>query len=261
MTSTSEKVKERIAKLLNLADCDAASENEIEQAMAHARKMLEDHQLSEADVRGEMADDAKPAAPAMGQTQSPSGTSKLATWEGTLAALIARHIVGTVGCYLPHGTMDAPGDLFGAKQVKSVMFYGNAEDCAIAASLYQQLRHTIATMALARWGGVYRGKGRSYAEGFIAGLRQQTAAQAVEGKQANHDRSTALATIRGDAITQAKNWLKYSQGISLGRSTAKAGGNHYSDAHGQGRNDGRSTSTAFTRTAKIGGSGTKRLGA
>jgi hypothetical protein len=106
----------------------------------------------------------------------------------------------------------------------------------LATELFAEITKTIATMARLRYGGVYRGPGRSYAEGFALALRQK----ATEGERQRVEACTALvvATVR-----RARIWLATSKGIRFGSSSRSGSGRTYdSSAHNAGRSDGRNYS-------------------
>ena len=215
-----DKVKDRIRKLLNLAENDAASEGEINNAINFAQRLMQEHHLTKDDVHAAAA--AEEVAEMMKQAAYTTG-AKASPWEAGLASFVAK-MIGSVGVYTggvetaktTHGTtmFDAKGKPMSRS---TYVFYGEAEEVRLATELYYDLSRTIAAMARMRYGGALRGDGRDYGLGFVSGLASQLAAAATAAK-AESTESTALA-VRCAAIVHQKKaaastWLS-SQGINL----------------------------------------------
>ena len=138
-----------------------------------------------------------------------------------------------------------------------IIFYGIDDEVELACDLFQELRVTIAAMARLRWGGVYKGDGREYCEGFVTGLFSKTRENATEAERiAQTAGGTALMVIeRRGALIEAKQaaadkWL----GVKLGKGRSRGGATHYNgEARGEGRSDGAKHNTSAGRTLKIGG--------
>jgi len=254
MSDTVDNVKARIRKLLNLAENDAATEGEVANAVAFAQRLMAEHHLSEHEVR----QDCQPNAHAV-----MADLEKLASWERTLGSFVAK-LIGSVGVYL-NGTVrvrTAAGTLLYDSKGQpvergSVKFYGEAEEVRLACQLYTDLGLTIAAMARLQFGGVFRGEGRSYADGFVAGL--YTKLSTAEKLAAGDNKALAL---RCTAIVQAKKqhaaaWLK-GQGVKLGSASRSGGREHHRGAYEQGKQDGAAQGVSVTRRGKLATAGEQR---
>lgn len=268
MNNTVENVKARIRKLLNLAENNAATEGEVANAVAFAQRLMAEHHLSEDQVREGYQPNAHEVMAdleklTMLQMATYGQGEKLASWERTLASFVAK-LIGSVGVYL-NGTVrvrTAAGTLLFDAQGKvvergSVKFYGEAEEVRLACELYADLGATIAAMARLQYGGVFRGEGRSYADGFVAGLytKLSTAEKQAAGE------NTALA-LRCSTIVQAKKqhaaaWLK-GQGVKLGSASRGGGREHHRGAYEQGKQDGAAQGVSVTRRGKLATAGGQR---
>lgn len=247
----SDKIKDRIRKLLNMAECDAAAEGEIENALRFARQLMDKHHVSTAELTEEQLQEK------MALEVATCGGSKMSCWESCLAHAVVETI-GTIGWFIgrkvpkrdKHGIMQA-----GMGMTQQVKFYGPDEDVALAIDMFHTLQKTIATMAKLKWGGIYRGPGRSYCEGFAGNLSDR-----VSG-EVRSERTEECTAIIIRAKDVAKLWLKTEMGINLrsGKGQSRRV-THNHTAFGEGQSDGQKSSLSFTRRAKMnGGSGTTRL--
>ena len=256
-------IKERIRRLLNLAN-DNDAQGEIENALRFARRLMLRAGLTEDDFKErsvhEIAADLE-----YGDRQTTTTGAKMSQWESWLSTAIAQ-LVGSVGVYCKgkgvirdeNGLvkLDAKGR---PKKGVQVIFYGPVVDAAEAVELFNEWALVIAAMGRARFGGVFRGEGRSYCEGFASALHEklrkilkieQTTAQLGESD------STALSVIRGNALmiakkTQGKRWLQ-TQGVQL-RSRGGGGGEHHSGAFDSGRADGSRADFSRSKVKRITG--------
>jgi hypothetical protein len=268
MSDTVDNVKARIRKLLNLAENDAATEGEVANAVAFAQRLMAEHHLSEHEVRQDCQPNAHAVMAdleklAMLQMAAYGQGEKLASWERTLGSFVAK-LIGSVGVYL-NGTVrvrTAAGTLLYDSKGQpvergSVKFYGEAEEVRLACQLYTDLGLTIAAMARLQFGGVFRGEGRSYADGFVAGL--YTKLSTAEKLAAGDNKALAL---RCTAIVQAKKqhaaaWLK-GQGVKLGSASRSGGREHHRGAYEQGKQDGAAQGVSVTRRGKLATAGEQR---
>ncbi len=273
-----ERIKRRVRGLLNLADDDAAAAGEIDNALRLAQSLIDKHQLDAAAVLAEhvTSDQAAPPAPDWATVAAPGLGKRGITWEGTLATAIAR-LVGSVQVYCgrqrPHNV-----GAFARPVIRSTLvFYGPAEDCRLAADLHSEWATTIATMAVGRYGTFVRKEGALYAAGFARELynkaeaihreRRRTisrptllltagpdlteaeTATALAERAANH----SLAAVLDEQRRQAAAWLKYTQGINLGRPRSRRGYTGDHNAYANGRADGHRADFSATRKPKLTG--------
>lgn len=265
-----DKVKDRIRKLLNLADDDAAADGEITNALRFARDLMLKHSLDENDVRtAEEAyarmDAFDASAEEYTEATAQSTASNLSAWESHLCHVIER-LIGTVGVYL--AGKDQARTKYGTvklnrqgrpKSVSKVVFYGPAADARDAAELWREWAETISAMGVLKFGGAYRGPGRSYCGGFVSGMAEKVV-QTLKAEQVRLEApatSTALVVLQNALEIQrqkkehGKVWLKKEKGIKLrsgGRSTS---GYQDGGAYSAGKADGRRSTPTRTATKKL----------
>src|SRR5262249_29487141 len=127
-----DRVKERIRKLMAYANDGAATEGEIENAMAHAAKLIDKYHIDRAELNVDGS--ASHESIEMGQAFSLTNGPRLSTWEGVLAIAICE----LFGCVKSYATDEvAPKRINGiviadgngnAKLGKRIYFYGPLEE-------------------------------------------------------------------------------------------------------------------------------------
>jgi hypothetical protein len=262
---TDTEIKDRIRKLLNVAQNDAATEGEIDNALRFAKQLMDKHHLDEADLVEEPADQWQQIAAARRDRVWASVGKKFYAWENHLACFAA-DFVGGVGVYrdaekkiarTPRGVVILNDEEEPYKSVR-FCFYGIAEDAVTAAELFHELRLTIRAMARLRWGTCYTKDGGAYAQGFVHGLFSKM-------KRANQDQKLLaqrqggnqliLIARRTDLIERkmstAAEWLRETTGIKLRKGQGSSGASGSADAWREGREDGKRTDVRAARRAKL----------
>lgn len=283
MAAELERIKDQIRKLMAVANDGAASDGEITNYMNAAAKLIDKHHLKAEDF--EKKDEAPDADESkmelhLGKTGSP----KFHRWN-TILANAVEQLFGCVKHYLDGDSepmrIDGVVQFYTGKyagqrkEIKRFAFYGPAQEAAEAAELYTMWDRAIATMAVMRWGGAYRGSGEKYAEGFAAALLVKAmqinkARQLVEAKPlallthevaAGKDTALAIAESKTTSITlseryeklqeRAAEWLENDQGIKLGKGAARQGAQSGDNtAFREGHEHG--SKAEFTRTGRAG---------
>ena len=267
----SDRAKETVRKLLADANDSAASEAEIENAMKHAARLIDQHQIDRAELEAKTDGTAEKPQP-FGKHAAQTTAAKFSTWENSLAYAVS-YLFGTVQLYcdsaktpqrMPSGiaATDAQGNV---KRVSQYMYYGPSDDAAEAAALFQEWSVAIATMAVRRWGGAYRGDGAAYAEGFARALRNKAkelddarrqitvaakaAPAAIGGTVApvygalTVATTTTLAARNQTTHKDARQWLQTAHGIKLSTSSGSGGSRSgSSEARAEGRAHGQAAS-------------------
>jgi len=257
-----DRVKDTIAKLLNLAKNDAATEGEVNNAMRFARKLMNEHHLTEEDcVEQDLSPEERVARATCAMHSCFSFGPNMANWEGTLAVFVTQFVGGVKVFRQACQDRRVNGIVPSGKTATATKFnfYGIDEDAAYAVQLFGELCMLIAAMARLKWGGVFRGPGRAYAEAFVSGLYEQI--RAADAEQSVSD-SRALV-VRRNALVAAKEsravaFLKETQGDVKLRAGARGGGRRHYEAEREGRADGRAANLAG-RAAKLNGGGQRRL--
>lgn len=261
---TKESIIAKVKKLMAIADNDASSDHEIDTALNFAKKLMDNHHLTEDDLAHEPDDDYEKARKAdKGLYRSFVGT-RMFTWEVALGWFVSEF----VGCpwYCDQNlkiVRNARGFAVidpvteQPKKGKSFVFYGIAEDAAIAQEVYNEMRSLIATMAVSKWGNCYRGDGAAYAEGFVAGLETKLKKARIEEKKQTESTALILLSHRRDELIKVKNeiardWLQKEKGVTLSKGQQRAGSNGSLHARKEGYTDGQNTDVSATRMKKLG---------
>ncbi len=265
MSGDNEKIKDKVRKLLNLANDSGAFDGEIENAMRFARRLMLQHNITEEELGSPRDPHEVAAETEYAQADAFSLGSNISNWECLLMSAISK-LVGTVGAYktsetrtkiTTYGTIifDTNGK---SQEGKRVVFYGPAEDARDASELFAEWVHVIATMARLKYGGCFRGDGRSYAEGFAQALLLSVQNIQKEEVKEIAAESTGRALVLRNAfgLIEAKKargaeWLRQELGIKL-RKTSGHGNRNNPSAFGAGMSDGKKSSFTRARNLKIG---------
>lgn len=262
------EIKDRIRKLLRVAEDDASSEAEIEVAMSAAKSAMDRHHLDESDLIDEPEDQWKAIEAAHRDRTFVSVGRCFHAWENYLASFAAE-FVGGVGVYRDpskdriarnHRGIAILNEQEEPYKAVRFCFYGIAEDAMMAAELFHEMWLTIRTMARLRWGTCYTKDGGYYAQGFVVGLFDKIKAAKMEQKkiaqQTSDSRTLILVARRDDLIERKKasatEWLAKSTGIKLRKGSGASGANGSHQAWQEGFSDGQRTDVEAARRAKIG---------
>lgn len=267
-----EKIKDRIKKLLNLAEDQGAFDGEVDNALRFARRLMLRHNVTQEDL--EEAKDAHEAAAdaeavEYGRVEAFTLGANLSNWENTLAHSICK-LIGTVQFYREagkhykrtvHGTIDySRGEPSTATRLQ---FYGPAEDARDAIELLEEWSHIIVSMARMKYGGAFKGSGREYAEAFSYALHDKVRKIEREERQQlelpTTTRCTALMIRNAGQLMLAKknrasDWLRQECGIRLQKGTRSSGSTIYDEgARAAGRADGDRADFSHARKKKLEG--------
>lgn len=250
----------KVRKLLHLAGNHAATEGEIQAAMLQAQRLMEKYHLSEEDLAHEPDEDYAAVDQAPYADYRSFCGRRFAHWEKRLASFVAdfigcRHYIDDeLNPVRVHGILqldehDRP------RSAKSVVFYGVADDAALATHTFGELRLAIATMARIEFGQVHRGDGATYCLGFVHGLELQ--AQAAQERARIGASSTALTLRHRTAALiaykqeRSEQWLARERGISLRTVTSRTRVTGSDVAWERGITDGRATDVSRARQRKL----------
>ncbi len=255
-----EKIAKKVRNLLAIAEDDAASTGEIQNAMNHAHRLMGEYHLSEDDLAHEPQDDySKVDKSEFTRRRSYIGKKSFA-WENSLAHFVSEFV--GIPFYITRKPvvakrngillLDEKGNI---RKGKAFVFYGVAEDSAIACELFDELRLLISTMAVAKYASVYKGEGAVYSQGFVSGLNSQL----KETAKLEHQETTSTALVlvhrREDLIKykkeKARNYLIRKCGIRLVTGTGLRGGSGSSAAYSDGKTDGAKATASADRSRKI----------
>ena len=238
-----DRVKSSIRAMLNLANDNAASQGEIDNAMRFVRKLMDEHNLTDEDVSAVDEKMLNLERAELGEKRIKRGLQAVA-WHGYAASFVVE-LIGTVKCYLSAKTPERIDGIIqidpksgNPKYCKYFVFYGIDEEAALAAEIFDELIMTVSSMARLKFGKVVRGEGYDYCCGFIDGLASQL--QRVKLPAAST--STALVVARNDIVDKklalADDYLQKSTGskkFRKGRSGRATGGSAYREGHEDGK--------------------------
>lgn len=256
-----QRIIDRVKKLLAMTGEHGATDGEVQVAMNKAHSLMAEYHLSVEDLGHEPADDYEKIKNAeKGHSKSFAGTS-LFGWEQYLAMFVSK-FVGVPVYKTSEQEIARKNGIAILKNgkpylAKCFVFYGLAEDAAIASSLYDELRSLISTMAFAKWGTVYKGDGGVYAEGFVSGLNTKLEESIkLEKKEATTSTAMVLISRRDDLIKYkvdiAKTYLQNSLGIKkLSKSYGTSGAKGSKSARQEGYIDGKNTDVIASRMKKL----------
>lgn len=263
----SSSVVEKVRKLMNLAGNTGATEGEIRAAIHQAQRLMERYHLTEGDLEHSPADDRAAVDKAEFNDYRAWVGKRKYGWEIALATFVSRF----VGVPYYYSAVESKVRRCGMVELDddgnpvygtSFVFYGVADDAALAVHIFNDLRQTIATMARIEYGQIYRGDGGAYCEGFVSGLERQhsddRSTRTIEAsREASAGNSTSLALLRREtdlvAYKQAaaKSWLSKEKGIQLRSRSVSSGANGSLSARSHGMRDGAATSLSRSSTRKL----------
>ncbi len=262
MTPEQDRIKRRVRALLNMTAGNGAADGEIDTAMRLAETLMNQYHLDRADVEAREADTVGTGAGGnqpMGMAEAVSRTASLSTWESALAWAVVE-LIGSLGWYRTQRVV--PTGLFGKPETRNVIkFYGPADDAAMASELFAEWSGTIATMAVGRYSGCFRGDGAQYAYGFSRRLYERAKEAKAQRAMIATDATRALVKVgTGGTLAavldakrqQGRAWLA-TQGIHLGSSGGgrRRGYSGSHDAYSAGRADGSRAEFSATRRRKL----------
>jgi hypothetical protein len=262
MSSNVDNIKARIRGLLTLGNDPGAFEAEASNALRFAARLMLKHQISEAELEPTRDVHEQAADTEYSRMETPTAGVRLSKWESLLAWAMVK-LVGTVQHYIGpqtirrrNGVVELDPETGETVRSTPIMFYGPLGDATEAQQMFLEWSATIIAMARLRYGGAFRGEGRSYCEGFARALydraleiTEQETALLSEGASDEY----ALVIQRSQDLVRAhilrgREWLFETHNIKLSRRSGCNGssGQHFGEAYSAGRADGQRS--GFTRT-------------
>ncbi len=229
------RIIDRVRKLMAFRD-GTATEAEVENALSLASRLMEQHAIDREEVAaagGGGRDGSDSAAgPPRARGESPLG-GNVAHWEVWLAIAVREAVPGVsyyTNSFYGDGSPNRPGQ----GRRSWVFWYGPEAAVEIARMLFDETRVIIATLAAGMYGGCYRGRGRSYAEGFAQALYRRVQREREQSER----REQVTAIVRRDAAANDQ-WLAREHGVHLTRRSSRRGGTVDQEAFEHGRSDGQ----------------------
>lgn len=260
--SNIDTIRARIKGLLSLGRDPGAFEAESANALRFAARLMLKHQISEAELEPTKDVHEQAADTEYARMETPTSGVRLSRWESLLAWSMVK-LVGTVQHYIGpqsirrrNGVVELDPETGETVRSTPIMFYGPVGDAAEAQGMFLEWSATIIAMARLRYGGAFRGEGRSYCEGFARALYDRAMEITAQETQLLSDGASeeyALVIQRSQDLVQARllrgtEWLFETHKVKLSRRSggSGSGGRHFSDAYGAGKADGQRSD--FRRT-------------
>lgn len=229
MTTPSSSIMDRIRKCLNLSDLSkGATEAEAAAALAAAKKLMAEHNLSMSDVevKEEASHGANEAMDGLKRKDHP-------VWEQYMAR-VADNLFGTKHYFT--WALSAKG-----QQVRRVKFVGTGQDAHVAAEAYTILVDMVWGMAYAH---SYAGKEhKSYCTGVATTLYERSKDSIKEATPAQEERGRGIMVIKNQVIDQHLNKL----GL---RPMRRSNPSVNSAAYAHGKVDGRGVNMNFKKVLR-----------
>lgn len=224
--STRDSIIRKIQKLMQM-DGGNATEGEVRNAHEAAQRLMEQHAIEMADL-----EEGQPRDSIDRDRSRSELAANVSQWETSLAWAVHKMVPG-VSWYRSTEYKRTFGGSGRMRRQSVVIWYGPTDLVEIAKNLFDETRGMIATMAQGIYGGVYRGRGRCYAEGFAYQLKKRAEEQARGSEHAQKITDIVLVSEGAN-----KEWLADEHGVKLVQTSASVGGRHFDDAWGEGKKDG-----------------------
>lgn len=270
----SSKIRDRIRRMLAIAENSASTDGEVATAMKMAESLMRRHNLDRSDVT-RSSDGTINVDDVLISKQSVAMVGLQRTgWEIGLAKWLAEDFIGTCSCYSGSRSerFEPNGDPVDGRQYGTVIWsYGPSDDVRLFCDLFRDMTLQIAHSGKKKFGGFARGDGRDYCNGFVHGIMLANAKttsldndSGTSDSEDNISEASDSATpserelavranqVNGMILAKAKHWLQNSEGIQLRRSAGIGAGDSSSGAYGAGVVDGQSTKVSKARQARIG---------
>ena len=218
-----EKVLKRLRAIDRTAQDAASTEGERHNALRAMQSIMERYSLTKADLQ-EGVEPTKFTC-----LSCNLNGSRICGWESSLGSYLAKNV-------FPVGNFSATG---GAGLRATVNFFGALQDVRDALELYHELHATITAQAIEQFGGYAKGRGASYAEGFVAGL------PAIQLPTEARSRELAIYN------RELSDWLKLETGITVVRTTSYGRQHTCDSAKNLGKEHGSKQSVSRTKTLRI----------
>lgn len=237
-------VKSLLKKLFAVAENDASTDGEIDNALRAAKVLMAKHQIERDDVfedeSGKIQVNVK-----YGQVDRYSMFAAITAWENFLANFIQGFVPGSAW-FRTGGQILRNHAGMAKRKATKITFYGPTTDVEFCGEIWDEVNLVIQAAARLRFGNALaRGEAAAYAEGFAVSLYKSN--QREEKRLLNTDPSAktsdsrALAVVNRSLAIQegGRAWLAETQGIKLRSGSKITSAQHHSyNAYNQGRADG-----------------------
>ncbi len=134
------------------------------------------------------------------------------------------------------------------KHRTKIVFFGPIDSVESAGGLFTELLLEIATLGRLKYGGYAKGRGASYCEGFVSGLREMLTGQSSQSPALIETSKQISARLE----VAAQAWLYDECGIELRMLSRGGRSSHDENAAADGQRDGRSRVVAKPGQLRIG---------
>lgn len=229
-----ESVIQRIRKLMTYANDGSASEAEFENAMGHARRLMDKFNLTE-DAVLLQPDKQEDVYASIREVDGYDRANGIDMFDKRLAQVPC--IICDVRCYSSKRSYDKTGKPFLSdrsgrhQQREFLVFYGLPKDCAVAIAMYHELLATMRAMVRFRFPHDWQQHFSSYCTGFVGRLMER-AEEARRVGQAESSTTTAIV-LRKDVLLERKR-----SELGLSKARSRASRISSSEGYSAGREDG-----------------------
>jgi len=233
MKTDLQSVKDKLVKLINLSENNAASQGEIDNALNMAAQIMARHNLTREDIDLNSSQPTKNIRMSRGYVSCLNANSS--TWEAMLARFCVE-FVGNINYYKTNGSYGLNKD----KKITVYFFYGSEDEVELACELFKELQEAISYMAIVRFSNFYSKKGGAYSEGFVSGLESS---YHNEKLKLRGDSMTNSLIVKSDNTSimikaSATNWLASVHKIKLSTGQGTRGASGGTDVRALGKKDG-----------------------
>jgi len=251
-----DKIKIRLKRLFAVAENDASTDGEIENAMRAARNLMSQHQIERDDIFETDDGEVCTTNVVFGRSSCYSMYSSICSWESYICRFIS-DFVGNVGFYIQNGILrrNSAGMATKGKATK-ITFYGPELDVQFCIELYDEICCFVTASAKLKFGNALaRGEAAAYAEGFAHGLWEanKKETRVLEEASQGGDKNALMVINRSLTVKKdAKKWLSTECGLKLGKGrplpsmALKDFG-----AYAEGKSDGADYKPASRRKARL----------
>lgn len=229
MTKATDRIIDRITKMLRLSKDEAASEGEVENALRFARQLMDKYNIEEQSIILEetIAETAKRIVDELVHTRR-HFRPYYASLIQTVCAICDVRYYFDRNVYAKDKKTGEPDYL---KQLTACHLYGQKHDVAVATALFKELCVTMRTMAYHHYGHTWMKEHANYCKGFSRRLYSRSLEFKRESQ--NDPNCTALVIRKDEALeefakglglvpsrrrsTSISDWGAYTQGDSDGK--------------------------------------------
>lgn len=247
-----DAIKDKLRKLFRVAENDASTDGEIDNALRAAECIMNTYNLERDDVFEGEDGEVNVTNLSFTRVYRYSKYQTLSGWEASLISFVNKFVPSTQA-YVQRGAIRRNEYGMAANsRATAIVFFGPEMDTIWAAEVFDEVVTFIVAAATLRYGAaLHRGMAAAYAEGFCMSLLDSVTRTQAQLRSTSDSRALVVVN-RSKAMCEAsRNWLQSEHNVRLGRArrmSSSASWRH-GDAYSQGRADGVGYSPSATKKA------------